>query len=115
MKRFVKFSLPFGIVFAPLLAFAQTPIANLLSQIRGLINILIPLLVSAAIAYFIFSLIKYIGSKDEKERADGQKMMINAVIALFVILSLWGLVRFIQNSLGVSSGSINSSELPNVN
>lgn len=115
MKRFVKFSLPFGIVFAPLLAFAQTPIANLLSQIRGLINILIPLLVSAAIAYFIFSLIKYIGSKDEEQRADGRKMMINAVISLFVILSLWGLVRFIQNSLGVSSGSINSSELPNVN
>lgn len=115
MKRFVKFSLPFGIVFAPLLAFAQTPIANLLSQIRGLINILIPLLVSAAIAWFIYSLIKYMGAKDEEQVKESRTMMINAVISLFVILSLWGLVRFIQNSLGVSSGSINSSELPNVN
>jgi heme/copper-type cytochrome/quinol oxidase subunit 2 len=115
MKRFVKFSLPFGIVFAPLLAFAQTPIANLLSQIRGLISMLIPILVSAAIAWFIYSLIKYMGAKDEEQVKESRTMMINAVIALFVILSLWGLIQFIQRSLGVSGGPINQTELPNVN
>ncbi len=114
MKNFVKNVLTFGVLLMPTFAFA-TPLEDLVIRTKSLVNLIIPLLVSVAIAYFIFSVIKYVGAKDEETRADGRKMMINAIIALFVVLTLWGLVRFIQQSLGVSSGQINSSELPNVN
>lgn len=115
-NTFAKFGVAIGSILLPAVAFAQgTTIESLLIRFRGIINIAIPLLVAVAIAYFIFSIIKYVGAKDEEAQAAGRKMMLNAIIALFVVLSLWGLVKFIQNSLGITGGQVNSTDLPNVN
>ena len=73
----------------------------LLSNVLTLINTyIIPLLVALAIVYFFLGIIKYIqGGGDGK--ADGMKIMGAGIIGLVVMLSVWGIVTLVTNSLGV--------------
>ena len=41
---------------------------------------------------------------DEKGREEGKSRMIWGIIGLFVIVSMWGLVRFVGETLGVDPG-----------
>jgi len=50
-------------------------------------------------------LVKFIfnaGNEDAKK--DGQRLMIWGLVGLFVMVSVWGLVRFIGNALNIGQG-----------
>jgi len=40
--------------------------------------------------------------------------MLHGIIALFVILSVWGLVAVIQNTFGVRNQVLNPNDIPTV-
>jgi uncharacterized membrane protein YidH (DUF202 family) len=65
----------------------------------GLVNSLIILLIGLAMLYFIWGIVQFIGnSGDEKGREEGKQRMLWGIIALFVIVSLWGLVGLLQKT-----------------
>lgn len=65
---------------------------------------LIPLLITLSITLFIVGVIKYIANGDEAaQREEGRKYMIYGIIALFVMVSIWGLVGIIQGTFGVGN------------
>ena len=52
-----------------------------------------PLLVAIAVLIFIWNLIHFIANAgNERERETFKNYMVNAVIALFILVSIWGIV-----------------------
>ena len=100
------------LAFSPILAFAQAqtltlgPLQTLIIRIRDTINLLIPVLVGVAVLYFFWGLIQFLrASGDEKAAAAGKSHMIYGVIAIAVMLSLYGIIAFLQGTLGIDPGA----------
>lgn len=54
---------------------------------------IMPLLVAVAVLIFIWNLIHFIANAgNERERETFKNYMVNAVFALFILLSIWGIV-----------------------
>ena len=69
-------------------------------------------LMIAATLYFIWTVVGYIREKDAKAAAEKKGAMLRGIIGLFVIVAIWGIVRLISSTLGVGTGSLNSSNVP---
>ena len=95
------------LALAPALAFAQTlgNLETLVESIGNLVGLALPIVVGIALLAFFWGLVKYIFAQgNEESKADAKKIMLWGVIALFVMVSVWGLVRFIGNALGIDQG-----------
>ncbi len=105
MKKFVYTALS----FAPALALAKaggnlSGISSLVTQLGGIIKNIIPIMFALALIYFFWGLIKYIqAAGDPVAASKGKSIMIYGVIAIAVMLSIYGLVIWLQTNLGISS------------
>ncbi len=73
-------------------------------SVKQVVSILIPVAFAAAVLFFFWGLALYIlSSNDESKKADGRRIMIYGTIALFVASSIWGIVYFLRDTLGVSN------------
>lgn len=115
MKRFIYSVLAFAL---PVFTFAQqgnlSGIENLVRQFGQILNTLvIPILFALAIIYFFWGLVKYIKSAgDPKAASEGKSIMIWGIIALVVMVSVYGLIAWIQGAFGITSGA--TPNLPTV-
>jgi hypothetical protein len=65
---------------------------------------LIPLLITLSVIIFIIGIIKYISAADDpSKREEGSKFMLYGIIALFVMISIWGLVGILQGTFGLGN------------
>jgi hypothetical protein len=72
--------------------------------IGGILTPLISLAMGLALVYFLWGVIKYIRQAgDEKSREEARKVMSFGIIALFVMVSVWGLVRIITETLNLNN------------
>jgi hypothetical protein len=95
-----------ALAFSPVLAFAQNlgNVQTLVNQIGGIIRSIIPIMFALAIIYFFWGMIKFIRSAgDPKAAAEGRSIMIYGVIAIAVMVSIYGLVGWLQTTLGVTA------------
>lgn len=98
----------------PMLAFAQsgpqlTNIGTFITSIGRLISQLLPIVVALALLAFFWGLAQFIfASGDEGAKDEGKRRMIWGIVALFVMVSVWGLVGFIGSALGVGQGGGNN-------
>ena len=94
-----------ALTFAPAVAFAQSlgNLETLLKSVGRLIDIALPIIVAIGLLAFFWGLVKFIFAGEEAKK-EGQHLMIWGLVALFVMISVWGLVRFIGNALGVGQG-----------
>jgi hypothetical protein len=68
-------------------------------------NVLIPTLIGIALLVFIWGVITFIAkSGDDKAHEEGRRKMFWGIIILFVLISMWGLVRLLQVLIGVKTG-----------
>ena len=98
MKIFFVLS---GLLIVPLFANAQN-LQGVLGTFSDLINLAIPLVIALAVLYFFWGLAQYIlsqGSEDKRE--EGKNIMIWGIIALFVMVSVWGLIKLLQETFNV--------------
>ncbi len=76
------------------------------NQIGNIIKILIPISAALALLFFFWGLALFIkNSGGDDAHLEGRRKMIWGVIALFVIVSVWGLVEFVGNELGIDQDS----------
>lgn len=69
-----------------------------------LIKSVVPFLFSLATAAFIWGIIQYFLNPDnEEKRKAGKSYMIWGLIALFVMISMWGLVGVFSDTFGVKT------------
>ena len=91
------------------------PITNLTSFIEfftcTLVKYVVPLLVALAVVGFIYGIIQYFLYPDnEEKRKNGKSFMLWGLIALFVMVSIWGLVGILSNTL--ETGPVRIPGLP---
>lgn len=100
-----KFAITFGALALPLVSFAAlSNVSGLVTDVGSLINKVIPILFALAMLGFFYGLVMYIfGKEDNKDQA--KKTMIWGVVAIFVMASVWGLVRFLGTAVGVDTGT----------
>lgn len=94
----------------PFVAAAQqlTQLRTFVASIGGLLGQLIPILIAATVVIFFWGLFNYV-RKSGKKAENGKKVLIAGIVALFVEVSLWGIIIFAQQSLGIGGiqGGIN--------
>lgn len=75
---------------------------------KNILGALTTLFASAALAAFFFGIVKFIlGLRNgvEKDVTNGKQFMLWGLIALFVMFSVWGIIRYGQTILGLPQGS----------
>lgn len=105
-----------ALLSVPMLTFAQGANAfSILATLRAFIDRLIPFLIAAGLAYFIYGVVKYViaGDADDKEKA--KKVIIQGLIGLFIMLSVWGIIGVFQRTFQVGNSEITQSNIPGVN
>jgi hypothetical protein len=90
-----------GSLFLPLLASAAT-LLDTLALANTFLNAAIGLFITLAIVIFFWGLIKYLTEVGEK-KAEGLQIMFYGVVAIFVMVSIWGIIRLLQSTFKVTS------------
>lgn len=98
-----------GLAWAlPMLALAQSArvddgyVFDALDLVKTVISAyLIPIVIGLAVLAFIWGLLKYIIAKDDTAKSEARGVMIYGIIAIFVMVSIWGLVGLLQDVTGV--------------
>ncbi len=74
-----------------------------LSLANTFLNAMIGLFITLAIVVFFWGLIQYLFKVGGEDRAQGLSIMMYGVIAIFVMVSIWGIIRLLQNTFKVTS------------
>lgn len=81
----------------------QTPtsFAELVDGLLGLINLAIPLIIAVVFLGLIWKIFDawVINAADEKKREEGKQTALVAVIVMFIVFAVWGIIRLLQASL----------------
>lgn len=93
------------LVVAPLLASAQfSATKGLIREFSGIVQSLTIIAASIALLVFIWGLVKYIAKADDAgEKEAGRTLMIQGSIALFVLFSIFGIIRWIGGEVIIDS------------
>lgn len=64
---------------------------------------LIPMAFALCFFYFVWGVAKYIRTSAAGNDAtkEAKKVMVSGIIGLFIAFSIWGIIKFIQNELGI--------------
>jgi hypothetical protein len=116
---FKKIILPcfiFSMVFVPILTQAQgatvrcslatnPKIQDVFNYMSCILNLsVVPLIFSLALVYFIYGVMQYVlNDADESKKAKGKQFMVWGIVALTVMVTVWGLVNLLGNTFGVNT------------
>ncbi len=108
MKRILVRSIVLAALVVPLLAWAQTPttFASLVRDtVLPIMNGLIALLSAIAVAVFFIGLVRYVASAaGAQEKVQGKELIFWGIIALFVMVCLYGLLAILKATFFPGSG-----------
>ena len=99
----------------PISAFAYSEgFKGLVERIADQIGILPNFIIGLAIIYFLWNVFQYIqAGGDPKKAEEAGKMITYSLIAIFVMVSVWGLVRVVQNTFDIrNNGVITAPQIP---
>jgi hypothetical protein len=109
MKLFTKI-LSFGLLLSPVLVSANVNFGwatSLVDAISGIVNSLIPIAIAIGLLFFIWGLVQFIAaSGDDNAKQEGKNKMIWGVVALFVIISVWGIIAIMRTLFGIGGESV---------
>ena len=102
MKKVVYVLLSFMPVLASAALLGQS--LTLVGEIKGVINAVIPLFFGIAIIYFFWGLVQYLrAAGDPKALETGKSHMIWGIIALFIMVSIYGLINWLVGAAGLDN------------
>jgi len=106
MKKFIAS----GLFLLPAIALAQVPTGEYafgtINLVEDWIERLTPLVIGAAMLFFLYGLMKFVlNSGNEEAKEEGKRIMIWGIISLFVMVSVWGLVGLLNQETGIDQGT----------
>ena len=94
-----------AVAFIPSAASAVT-LSDTIKTFSNLINGLIPLLLALAVLTFFWGLAMYmLNAGNTEERSKGINIMVMGIIVIFVMVSIWGIIRILQETFKVEQSS----------
>lgn len=90
---------------------AEASVVTLMNSVnKVIVNPLIILLFVLAMVYFLYGLVQYFISPDNEEiRTSSKSHMLWGVIGMFVMISVFGIMRIVLNTLGEGNIKIESN------
>lgn len=71
--------------------------AQLVNTFIGFLNTLVPIFIGLAMLIFFVGLVRYIyDAGSSKGHAEGRELIVWGLVAMFVLVCVWGLVAFIR-------------------
>lgn len=85
------------------------PVKTFIGKISTeILNPLIAIMFAVATAYFFYGVARYIWDPDnEEEREKGRLGMMYGLIGMFIMVAVFGIMRFIISSIGADTGLMN--------
>lgn len=86
---------------------ANTKFGDLLDFVTcNISRSVVPLIFSLAVAAFVWGVVQYVilGAEEEAKRAKGRQFMIWGILALAVMVSVWGLVKIVTTTFNINPG-----------
>ena len=102
MKRAITFAL----ISSPIFAAAQVTVNGLITTFKGILGAIIPFFMILATVIFLWGVIQYITAGGEEEKIkSGRTYMLWGIIALFVMIAVWGLVNIVASTTGIGTNN----------
>jgi len=89
-------------------------VKNLVNEAGGLIQGLIPIVIGLAVLVFLWGILRYVLASDDAGKSQGRTFMFWGIIALFVMVSVWGLVNILSETLQLNPATPNAPGIPKV-
>ena len=111
-KLFTYFFFP-AFFMLPFVAFAQATVNGTPQNLGGYVTLFlslyglaVPILTGLAFLLFFWGVAKFILSAgNQKELATGRSYMIWGIIALFILVTIWGIIQFMSNELSFNNNA----------
>lgn len=88
----------------PMIVFAQKgTLGGVLTTLSQLLNGLIGVLITVALLVFFWGLIRYLLNMSSEDAHKGIQLMIWGIAAVFVMVSIWGIILLLQRTFGVEA------------
>ncbi len=98
----------FTFLALPAVVSAGEDLGEVTSLLRGLLNtldVVVLIVFALALIFFLWGLAKFIlNAGDEEERGKGKQIMLWGIIALVVMSAVWGIVKYIGDTVGIEEG-----------
>jgi hypothetical protein len=99
-------------VLAPGVAVAAT-LLDTLGFFNAMVNGLVPLAISLALVAFFWGLIVYLfGLGSEENKQKGIHIMLYGIAALFVMVSIWGIINVLRTTFNVENNQVPVPAVP---
>jgi uncharacterized membrane protein YozB (DUF420 family) len=97
--RFVPFSILL-LTLIPSIASAQavTTFEGLVGRVYSMLSMIVPIIISLALIVFLWGIFLLVKSNSEKGRADAINIITFGIVALFIMVSVWGFVALLSNT-----------------
>lgn len=99
MKRLTRI-IPSVLILAPVVASAYlNETSQLIHAFGTLVQYATTVAAAIALLVFFWGLVRFIYTASEEGKSEGKMFMIWGLIALFVMVSVWGIIYFISNEI----------------
>lgn len=117
MKRIsnVSFVVAGVIAALPLVTLAQNSgagVFNILNLFSRIVSALIPIVIGVAVLMFLLGVLKYVTAGDEDGQKEAKTTMISGIVVLFVMVSIWGLVNILGDTLSLNKTAPPPPQIP---
>lgn len=81
-------------------------VIGMIDQIQRVLNRMLPFLVSVAVIGLFYFMLQFIwkGADNPEERNKAKVGVFWALIAIFLMVAIWGVISLIANSIGITPG-----------
>lgn len=107
----ISTSLPVLVLAA---AFKADYVTSVIDGGLVIVRDLLIFLISLAVVWFIWNVIKYSMSAEEDGKEKAKTQMIHGIIAIAVIVSVWGLVAILRGAFGTDQNAGSPTDLGNM-
>ena len=105
MKKIQKIIVGGGGMLLPFIALAQQTFTGFLTQIKGTINAIIPVIIAITVLVFLWGVANYIMSAgDEEKRKEARQFIIWGLVGFVIMIGIWGLINVFVTAFGLGTG-----------
>jgi hypothetical protein len=114
VKKIISISI-ISLLVLPFLSSAQKfdqYLGTAIGQGKSVLAKLVTFFVALAVVWFIWNVVTYSMSSEEDDKKKAKDQMVNGIIAIAVIVSIWGIVSLLRIAFGVdgSNSAFNNLE-----
>ena len=100
MKKHLTAAAAFALLVSPTFALAAASnFGELVKIVISMVKSLIPLVIALSMLYFSWGLFMLVKSNSEDKREDAIKTITFGILAMFVMVAVWGLVNVLTSTI----------------